>query len=66
MKVQRYAFLDKLKTPKMAKVKEVPFLMSLPMIILAILCLAMSLLIIPGIRDTFLMNAVNNLLSVIS
>ncbi|MBE0675381.1 MAG: NADH/ubiquinone/plastoquinone (complex I) [Bacteroidales bacterium] len=66
MKVQRYAFLDKLKTPKMAKVKEVPFLMSLPMIILAILCLAMSLMIIPGIRDTFLMNAVNNLLSVIS
>jgi multicomponent Na+:H+ antiporter subunit D len=66
MKVQRYAFLDKLKTPRMAKVKEVPFLMYLPMIVLAILCLAMSLMLIPGIRETFLMNAVNTLLSVIS
>lgn len=66
MKVQRYAFFDKFKSPKMAKVKEVPFLMYMPMIIMAILCLAMSLMLIPGIRETFLMNAVNILLPVIS
>jgi len=66
MKVQRYAFLDRLKSPKLAKVKEVPFLMTLPMIVMAIMCLAMSLMIIPGIRDTFLMDAVNTLLSKIS
>jgi len=66
MKVQRYAFLDKLKVPRLSKIKEVPFLMCLPMIVLAILCLAMSLMIIPGIRDTFLMNAVFSLLSQIA
>jgi multicomponent Na+:H+ antiporter subunit D len=65
MKVQRYAFLDKVRSPKMTKVKEVPFLMYMPMIIMALLCLVMSLLLIPGIRETFLMNAVNTLLSVI-
>jgi len=65
MKVQRYAFLDKARD-KMLEIKEVPFLMRLPMVILAILCLAMSLMIIPGIRETFLENAVNILLSVIS
>ncbi|MFO7754942.1 MAG: hypothetical protein R6V34_03055, partial [Bacteroidales bacterium] len=64
MKVQRYAFLDKAKAA-LPDVKEVPFLMYLPMVIMAILCLAMSLILIPGIRDTFLLNAVNALLSVI-
>ncbi|MFO7852036.1 MAG: complex I subunit 5 family protein [Bacteroidota bacterium] len=66
MKLQRHVFLDKVKTIKLTEAKEVPFLMSLPMIIMVILCLAMSLILIPGIRDTFLMNAVNTLLSVIS
>lgn len=66
MKVQRYAFLDKIKAPRLSKIKEVPFLMYLPMIVLAIMCLVMSLMIIPGIRDTFLMNAVFSLLSEIS
>jgi len=65
MKIQRYAFLDKVRD-ELKEIKEVPFLMRLPMIILAILCLAMSLMIIPGIRETFLMNAVNTLLSVIT
>ena len=65
MKVQRYVFLDKARTPKLSDAREVPFLMCLPMIIMAILCLAMSLMLIPGIRDTFLLNAVNTLLSVI-
>jgi len=66
MKVQRYVFLDKTRTQKLEDAREVPFLMCLPMIIMAILCLAMSLMLIPGIRDTFLLNAVNTLLSVIS
>jgi len=66
MKVQRYAFLDRIKAPRLSKIKEVPFLMYLPMIVLAVLCLVMSLMIIPGIRDTFLMNAVFSLLAEIS
>ena len=65
MKVQRYAFLDKLKKTRMQNIKEVPFFMCLPMIILALLCLIMSLLVIPGIRETFLMPAVNSLISII-
>jgi multicomponent Na+:H+ antiporter subunit D len=62
MKVQRYAFLDKLKKNR-SEIKEVPFLMCFSMIVLVLLCLVMSLLIIPGVRDTFLMPAVNSLLS---
>jgi multicomponent Na+:H+ antiporter subunit D len=65
MKVQRYAFLDKLKKPRLLNIKEVPFFMCLPMIVLAILCLVMSLMIIPGVRETFLMPAVNSLISLI-
>ena len=65
MKVQRYAFLDKFKKTKLLNIKEVPFLMCLPMIILALLCLAMSLMVIPGIRETFLMPAVKSLISII-
>jgi multicomponent Na+:H+ antiporter subunit D len=66
MKVQRYAFLDKLTKPKLLKAKEVPFFMCLPMIVLALLCLVMSLMVIPGIRDTFLMPAVNSLISLLT
>lgn len=62
MKVQRYAFLDKLKKAG-SNIKEVPFLMCFSMIILVILCLVMSLMAIPGIRETFLMPAVNSLIS---
>ena len=65
MKVQRYAFLDKLMKIKSLNIKEVPFLMCLPMIILALLCLIMSLMVIPVIRQTFLMPAVNSLISII-
>ena len=65
MKVQRYAFLDKLKKPKSLIIKEVPFFMCLPMIVLALLCLIMSLMVIPGIRETFLSPAVNSLISII-
>jgi multicomponent Na+:H+ antiporter subunit D len=66
MKVQRYAFLDKIKKTPISNIKEVPFLMCFSMIVLALLCLAMSLLVIPGVRDTFLSPAVNSLLSIIT
>ncbi|HUX94756.1 MAG TPA: proton-conducting transporter membrane subunit [Bacteroidales bacterium] len=66
MKVQRYAFLDKLKKTRFLNLKEVPFLMCLPMVILALLCFVMSLMIIPGIREIFLMPAVNSLISLIT
>ncbi len=65
MKVQRYAFLDKFKKTKILNIKEVPFLMCFSMIILALLCLVMSLMVIPGIRDMFLSPAVNSLMSII-
>ncbi len=65
MKVQRYAFLDKLKKDSFIKLKEVPFLMQMSMIILVLLCFFMSLMIIPGIRETFLMPAVNSLISLL-
>jgi multicomponent Na+:H+ antiporter subunit D len=63
MKVQRYAFLDKPRKPYTLKIKEVPFLMCFSMIILVLFCLLMSLMVIPGIRDMFLMPAVNSLIS---
>ncbi len=65
MKVQRYAFLDKYKKTKILNIKEVPFLMCFSMIILALLCLVMSLMVIPCIRDMFLSPAVNSLISTI-
>jgi len=65
MKVQRYAFLDKFQKTKILNIKEVPFLMCLPMIILLLFCLVMSLMVIPSVRDTFLMPAVNSLISII-
>jgi multicomponent Na+:H+ antiporter subunit D len=53
LKFQRFAFFN--KAGKAAeKIKEVPFAMSLSMIFLAILCVGLSLLAIPSIRDTVL------------
>lgn len=60
-KVQKYAFQGEMPAG-FDKVKESPFGMSLAMIILAVLCLAMSLLIIPGVRAVFLQPAVEVLL----
>jgi multicomponent Na+:H+ antiporter subunit D len=59
MKFQRYAFFnDPGANPE---AKEVPFPMLFSMISLAIMCLVLSLLIIPGIRETFLTPAVESL-----
>ncbi|MFC1898383.1 complex I subunit 5 family protein [Candidatus Cloacimonadota bacterium] len=62
MKLQKFTFFNKDKKiwDKM-KIKEVPFSMALSMILLAALCLGLSLLAIPQFRDMFLQPAVNSL-----
>jgi len=58
MKFNRMVFLGKLK--EISKdVREVPFLMSLPLVILAILSIAMGLILIPQIRVVLLTPVVN-------
>ena len=59
LKFQRYAFYD--KPPEKASAKEVPFFMCFSMIVLAVLCLALSVLIFPGVREIFLGPAVKTL-----
>jgi multicomponent Na+:H+ antiporter subunit D len=66
MKVQRYAFYGPVKMNGSAKIKDVPFAMKSSMIILAILCLLLSLLIFPGIREIILMPAVDSLMNTIN
>lgn len=62
LKVQRYAFAGKSRFPETLRIKEVPFTMCFSMILLAVLCILMSILVFPGIRSTILMPAVNALL----
>jgi multicomponent Na+:H+ antiporter subunit D len=59
MKFQRFAFFNKPEHPRNEKIKEVPFPMLFSMIALSILCLALSLLVIPGIREAILNPAVH-------
>jgi multicomponent Na+:H+ antiporter subunit D len=59
LKFQRYAFYDKPKNPMGSEVKEVPFPMVFSMIVLSILCLLLSLLVIPSVREVILAPAVN-------
>ena len=61
MKVQKLAFFGTLNET-LEKIKEVPLLMRLSMIILALICVAGGLLIAPLFR-TFLQSAVDTLLS---
>ena len=61
-KIQKYAFFGELHS-KYEKIKEVPFSMSFSMIILSVLCLLMSLLILPNLRAIFLQPAVDALLN---
>jgi multicomponent Na+:H+ antiporter subunit D len=58
LKFQRYAFYNKTDV-KRDKIKEVPFPMIFSMVVLSIFCLALSLLIIPEIREAVLTPAVN-------
>jgi multicomponent Na+:H+ antiporter subunit D len=58
LKFQRYAFYNK-SDIKRDKIKEVPFPMIFSMVILSIICLMLSLLIIPEIREAILTPAIN-------
>lgn len=60
MKFQRYAFFNKSTFSR--KIREVPFTMSLSMVVLVVLCLALSLLIFPGVREVMLTPAVDVLM----
>jgi multicomponent Na+:H+ antiporter subunit D len=59
LKFQRYAFYDKPGYPHEPKPREVPFPMVFSMIILSIICVLLSLLIFPGIREAVLTPAVD-------
>jgi len=61
LKLQKGIFYG-LPAEGMSKVREAPFTMLLPMLILTSLCLALSLLVIPAIRDALLMPAVDCLI----
>jgi multicomponent Na+:H+ antiporter subunit D len=56
MKVTRYAFLGTIREA-LRGVREVPAFMRLAMVCLAIVCIAGGLLLIPGIRESFLGSA---------
>jgi multicomponent Na+:H+ antiporter subunit D len=58
LKFQRYAFYNKTDVTR-EKIKEVPFPMVFSMIVLSIICLALSLLVIPEIREAVLTPAIN-------
>jgi multicomponent Na+:H+ antiporter subunit D len=62
LKFQRYAFFNKPASKAIQKIREVPFPMSLSMIILATLCLALSLLALPSVREVVLRPAMDVLM----
>jgi multicomponent Na+:H+ antiporter subunit D len=59
LKFQRYAFYNKSDSNQKRNIKEVPFPMIFSMVVLSILCVLLSLLAIPEIRDTFLTPAID-------
>ena len=62
MKFQRYAFQNKEFKNVNKTIREVPFPMIFSMIVLAFLCLALSLLAFPGVRESIISPAVNILM----
>lgn len=62
LKFQRFAFFNKPAGNNPEKIKEVPFPMSFSMIVLAIMCLALSLLAIPSVSETVLRPAIDVLM----
>jgi multicomponent Na+:H+ antiporter subunit D len=60
LKLQRYTFYGKTNI-NLNNIKEVPFTMCFSMIVLAILCIGLSLLIIPGIREAVMEPVINTL-----
>jgi multicomponent Na+:H+ antiporter subunit D len=59
LKFQRYAFYNKPDISNNKQIKEVPFVMAFSMVVLAIICVLLSLLVFPDIRDAVLTPAVN-------
>ncbi len=59
LKFQRYAFFNKSDVNKNQQIKEVPFPMVFSMVVLSIICVVLSLLVIPDIRDAILTPAIN-------
>ncbi len=62
MKFQRYAFFNKADDENKQKVREVPFPMLFSMIVLGIVCLLLSMLVFPGIREMILTPATDILM----
>jgi multicomponent Na+:H+ antiporter subunit D len=62
LKLQKNTFYGK-ASEKINNIKEVPFTMCFSMIVLAVLCLALSLLIIPGIREAVMEPVVNAIIN---
>lgn len=58
LKFQRYAFYNKAAVSREESIREVPFPMVFSMVILGILCVVLSLLAIPQVRDLFLTPAI--------
>ena len=61
MKVQKFAFFSKIKEG-VRGIKKVPWSMKLPMLILAVICLAGGIILIPGLISWFLKPAIDVLL----
>jgi multicomponent Na+:H+ antiporter subunit D len=59
LKFQRYAFYNKPDEDRNTHIREVPFPMIFSMVILSLICVILSLLAIPGIRESILTPAVN-------
>ncbi len=62
LKMQRLTFLGNLKK-EWGKVREAPLSMKVSMVVLAVLCLAGGLLLLPGLSDIFLRPAGDSLLA---
>lgn len=62
MKVQKYAFYNQFKKAISGTFREAPFFMSFSMVLLAILCIALSALVLPELREIFLNPTVDVLL----
>jgi multicomponent Na+:H+ antiporter subunit D len=62
MKFQRYAFFNKSDDKNERNIKEVPFPMIFSMVIMSILCILLSLLVIPQVREAILTPAINILM----
>lgn len=62
LKFQRYAFYEKTAHDMHVKIREVPFPMLFSMVVLGVICLLLSLLVIPGIREAVLTPATDILI----